>query len=1243
MTPDNLKPNQQPKSLINRLLWFCLNNKLVVALLVLVVVVVGLIVAPFDWNLGPLPRRRVPVDAIPDIGENQQIIFTAWPGRSPQDIEDQITYPLTAALSGIRGVRTIRSLSMFGFSSIYIIFEESVDFDKSRWSILEKLNSLPAGTVPEGTHPALGPDATALGQIFWYTLEGRDPAGNPVGGWDLNELRSIQDWNVRYSLLSAGGVTEVASIGGFVQEYQIDVDPDAMRAHGISLDEVFHAVKMSNIDVGARTIEVNKVEYVIRGVGFIKSVEDIRYSVIKVNENVPLYIKDVAHVSLGPALRRGALDKGGAEAVGGVVVARYGENPLAVIKNVKEKIIKEITPSLPRKAVVNYRKVSRTEIELFASQHGFEAFTGPNLNQKAWLNWLLVTPSQQWPNWITVSQVTIVPFYDRTGLIYETLGTLNHALSQEILVTIIVVVIMLMHLRSSVLISGLLPLAVLMCFIAMKFFGVDANIVALSGIAIAIGTMVDMGIVICENILRHLRQAPPEADRLQIIYEAASEVGSAVFTAVATTVVSFLPVFVMIGSEGKLFKPLAFTKTFALIASVIVALAVIPPAAHLIFRIRSRSRIFRFQKALPWIGSLLVVVLVGYVLTGYWLPLGPERGLLRNLIFVAVMLGGILVLIKVFQLIYAPILRWCLAHKILFLCVPIVLIIFGVVAWSGLGKEFMPPLDEGSFLYMPTTSTHASMGECLDVLAKLDLAIGSVPEVDQVVGKLGRVESPLDPAPISMFEIVVNYKPEYITDKSGRRLRFKFDRKTNQFVRNQDGNLIPDKRGRSFRQWRDHIRSTNDIWNEISQAAQIPGTTSAPKLQPIKTRLVMLQSGMRAPMGVKIKGSDLETIERVGLEIERLLKEVPSVKADTVNADRIVAKPYLEIVIDRQAAARYGLQVRRIQDVVEIAIGGRPITTTIEGRQRYPVRVRYQRELRDQIETLDRILVPAVGGAQIPLSQLAEIRYVSGPQVIKSEDTFKVGYVLFDMKPGHAEVNVVEECDRYLKQKIASGQFSLPAGVSYDFAGTYESQIRSTKKLMLVLPLALLIIFMILYFQFKSVLTTGLVFSGIFVAWAGGFLMVWLYGQPWFLNFSIFDTNMRDLFQVHPINLSVAVWVGFLALFGIASDNGVIVATYLNQTFSSSPPENIQQIRQATIAGAVRRLRPALMTTATTILALLPILTSTGRGSDVMVPMAIPSFGGMAVAIITLLVVPVLYCWIKEIRYKFKDSSIHRT
>ena len=469
----------EAKSWIDKIILFCLQNKLVVGLLVLFVIAWGVMVAPFDWDIGWLPRNPVAVDAIPDIGENQQIVFTEWMGRSPQDVEDQITYPMTVSLLGIPGVKTIRSFSFFGFSSVYVIFKEDVDFYWSRSRVLEKLNSLPAGTLPEGVQPALGPDATALGQVYWYTLEGQDPDGNPAGSWDLHELRTIQDWYVRYGLLSAEGVSEVASVGGFVQEYQVDVDPDAMRANHVTLDEVFMAMRRSNVDVGARTIEVNKVEYVIRGLGFIESLEDIEDSVIKVNDNVPISIRDVANVTLGPALRRGALDKGGAEAVGGVVVVRYGSNPLEIIKNVKAKIA-EIAPGLPTKAVIDHGQISQEEVEAFAVARDFEAYEGALLNQDAWLNWLRTTDRSQWPSWVTTSQVAVVPFYDRSGLINETLGTLNTALTEEILVTIIVVIVMLLHLRSSMIVSGLLPLAVLMCFIAMKIFGIDANVVALS-------------------------------------------------------------------------------------------------------------------------------------------------------------------------------------------------------------------------------------------------------------------------------------------------------------------------------------------------------------------------------------------------------------------------------------------------------------------------------------------------------------------------------------------------------------------------------------------------------------------------------------------------------------------------------------------------------------------------------------------------------------------------------------------
>ncbi|MHC4271670.1 MAG: efflux RND transporter permease subunit, partial [Planctomycetota bacterium] len=818
------------------------------------------------------PRNPVAVDAIPDIGENQQIVFTEWPGRSPQDVEDQISYPLTVSLLGLPSVKTIRSYSFFGFSSIYVIFEEDVDFYWSRSRILEKLNSLPSGTLPEGVQPSLGPDATALGQIFWYTLEGRDEEGRPAGGWDLDELRSIQDWYVRYALMSAEGISEVASVGGFVKEYQIDVDPDAMRAFDVGLDEIFAAVKASNIDVGARTIEINKVEYVIRGLGFIKQLSDIEKTVIKVNNNVPVRIKDIAKVSLGPALRRGALDKGGAEAVGGVVVVRYGYNPLQAIKNVKEKI-KEIAPGLPNK----------------------------------------ILPDG------TVSQVTIEPFYDRTGLIYETLGTLETALIEEILVTIIVVIVLVMNLRSSLIISSMLPLAVLLCFIAMKVFKVDANIVALSGIAIAIGTIVDMGIVICENILRHLKEAGEGESRLEVVYRASSEVGGAVLTAVATTIVGFLPVFTMTGAEGKLFRPLAFTKTFALFASIIIALTILPPAAYLIFHKRKKKHTNpEGKRRRPRILNIIVIVFVGYILTRHWLPLGPDKGTILNFVFIGILIGGLLLFFYIFQKFYSKILMWCLNHKAAFLAIPLLIIIIGLGiwfgldtifgsipqefysqelsteeldqlsglsrfkyglaelrgkqwegpdwikdksllvkirwtianSWAGLGKEFMPSLDEGSFLYMPTTMPHASIGEALDVLQKQDAAFQSIPEIESVVGKIGRAETPLDPAPISMVETVINYKSEYIVDKDGKRSRFKYNKSQKGFERDENGKLIPDRRGRPFRQWREHIKIDNDIWNEIVKAGQIPGTTSAPKLQPIAARIVMLQSGMRAPMGI---------------------------------------------------------------------------------------------------------------------------------------------------------------------------------------------------------------------------------------------------------------------------------------------------------------------------------------------------------------------------------------------------------
>lgn len=1212
--------------MINALIRFCLENKLVVVLFTAGLILWGIIVAPFDWKVDWLPRNPVPVDAIPDIGENQQIVFTEWMGRSPQDIEDQITYPLTTALLGLPEVKTVRSYSMLGFSSIYIIFKEDAEFYWSRSRILEKLNSLPSGTLPTGVQPQLGPDATALGQVFWYTLEGRSPEGKPSGGWDLDELRSTQDWYVRYALQGVDGVAEVASIGGYVKEYQIDVDPTALRHYGIALHQVFNAVRASNLDVGARTVEINSVEYVIRGLGFIENLDDLRNTVITQRNNVPITLQQIAEIEYGPALRRGALDKAGAEAVGGVIVTRFGENPLAVIKRVKEQI-KIISPGLPKKTLDDG----------------------------------------------TISQIEIVPFYDRTGLIYETLGTLEDAVRQQILVTIIVVILMLMHFRSAVLISGVLPLAVLFAFIGMSLFGVDANVVALSGIAIAIGTIVDMGVVLIENILKHIEAAAPDENRLEVVYRACSEVSGAVVTAVLTTIISFLPVFTMEAAEGKLFRPLAYTKTFALIGSIVVALTIIPPLAHWILAKTKRkgpqltaSPIWRSIKQYTRICLCIAVAIATTLfLAQDWQPLGPARDF-ANSLFVALLIGGLLGAFYSFIRFYARMLAVILHFKIIFLLGCSLVLLLGVSVWlgfgtlfgwmpssvqksspyvatahalPGLGKEFMPALDEGSFLFMPTTMPHASIGEAMDVLRKQDMAINSIPEVESAVGKIGRVESPLDPAPISMIETIINYKSEYITDTTGHILTFQYDHSANDYAYDAEGSLIPDKHGKPFRQWRDEIKSPKDIWQAIVDAAAIPGTTSAPELQPIAARIVMLQSGMRAPMGLKVYGPDLETLEKVAFEIETALKEVPSIKSETVFADRIVGKPYLEIDIDRKAIARYGISIAMVQQVIEVAIGGKPVTMTVEGRERYPVRVRYQRERRDSIEAIEAILIAAPDGTQIPLKQLADIRYTRGPQVIKSEDTFLVGYVIFDKQADYAEIEVVEQAQAWLTQRIESGELLIPTGVSYTFTGNYENQIRAEKRLSIVLPIALFAIWMILYFQFKQTSTTLLVFSGILFAWSGGFIMLWCYGQPWFLNFELFGHNLRAFFQMETINLSVAIWVGFLALFGIATDNGVIVCTYLQQSFRTNQPTNRADIRTATIEAAQRRVRPAMMTSATTILALLPVLTSTGRGADVMIPMAIPTFGGMLLATLTIFVVPVLYCGLEELRHTLRPKD----
>jgi|WetSurMetagenome_2_1015567.scaffolds.fasta_scaffold00043_52 copper/silver efflux system protein len=1257
--------------MFNRLVKYFLENRLITFIFLTAFIVIGLVTMPFNLETKILPREPVPVDAIPDIGENQQIVSTEWMGRSPRDIQDQITYPLTTALLGIPGVQTIRSTSMFGMSFIYLIFKDNVEFYWSRSRILEKLNSLPPGTLPAGVQPSLGPDATALGQIFWYTLEGRDPkTGKPNGGWDPSELRAIQDFYVKYSLSGAEGVSEVASVGGFVKEYQVDLDPNALKAYNVSVMDVMNAVRNSNLDIGAETMELNKVEYIIRGLGYVKDLNDLELSVVTVRNNIPVRIKDVAHVTFGPGTRRGGLDKAGSEAVGGVVVARYGSNPMEVINNVKEKI-KEAEAGLPQKTLADG----------------------------------------------TVSKVTVVPFYDRTGLIRETIGTLESALSHEILISIIVIIVLVLNLRASLIVAGLLPLGVLMTFILMRFFGVDANIVALSGIAIAIGVMVDIGIVDVENILRHLEMPENKEVRgkklLHVIYSATTEVRAAVVTSVATTIVSFLPVFAMQAQEGKMFHPLAWTKTFALISAFILGIVVLPTMVYLFFNIPLNKQKTRLAWnislvaaglifALTWkiwpalaitaiginnlfysrwpakrkefpnyINIFITVLFAAWYLAKEWLPLGAHNSEFVNFLFVSGIVTVILLILMSMVHFYEKILRWALNNKWKFLLIPAFSLFFGLLVWQGFdnlfgfipegaekagwknirqtslwnnavrffpgtGKEFMPSLNEGSFLLMPTSMPHSGIEKNLEYIEILDKRLSMIPEVEIAVGKWGRVNSALDPAPIQMFENTINYRPEYILDENGQRMQFKTDRKGNYILKDNSlynpekddfriippDSLIADKNGEYFRQWRPQIKKPSDIWNEIVKVTDIPGLTSAPKLQPIETRLVMLSTGLRAPMGLKVYGPDLKTIEEAGIQFEKALKEVPSVKASAVFYDRAVGSPYLEIKLNREAMARYGMTISDVQEVLQVAVGGMTLSTSVEGRERFPLRVRYARELRDNPDDLKRILIPGMNGVQVPLGEIADLDYTRGAQMIRSEDTFLTGYVIFDKQEGKAEVDVAEEAGKIIKSKLDSGEIILPPGVTYKFAGNYENQIRATKRLAIVVPVSLILIFLLLFFQFRTITASFIHFSGVFVAFSGGFLMLWLYGQDWFMNFSIGGLNLRDMFQMHTINLSVAVWVGFIALFGIATNDGVIMGTYIHQVFESMKPVTISEVHEAVVVAGKKRVRPAMMTTAVAVIALLPVLSSTGKGADIMVPMAIPVFGGMIIQVMTVFVVP---------------------
>ncbi len=1158
--------------MINAIIRWCLNNTLLVFIAVAVVLAGG-------WYA----MKELPVDAIPDIGEKQVIVVAEWPGRSPQDVDDQVTYPLTVALEGTPGVKVIRSMSGFGFSMVFVIVHDNIDYYWARSRVLERLN-MARGRLPEGVEPVLGPDATALGQIFWYTVEGE--------GFDLAELRSLQDWYIRYQLNAVEGVSEVASIGGHVKQYQIDVDPVKLRAHGVTLPEITAAVRRSNIDVGAKAIEINQIEFFIRGVGFVKSTRDLENIVIRAEQGTPLYVRNVATVSIGPEFRRGTLDKEGVEAVGGVVVMRYGENPLSVIDRVKEKI-REIAPGLPTKKLPDGR----------------------------------------------TSRVEIVSFYDRTDIIHETTETLRKALTEEAIVAGLVVAVFLLHLRSSLaIVAATLPTSIGISFLVMYLLGVDANIMSLAGLAIAIGDVCDMGLIMTENIYRHIANNDGSKSYYQCVEDGAMEVGTAIVTAVSNTIVSFIPVFALTDQEGKLFGPLAYTKTFAITASAILAITVVPTLSYYLLKPTRWSR--RRSLLVAAAAGGLMTLVAGFVFREFFLPsdapawrgwlVAAATGIVAVLAMYRMVRERILplesnVVSRGILAVYVPALRWVLNHKIAFLTIPAALVLLGLFIWlgferitwpveaglaragvnvnqwkpwsalkhklPGLGREFMPALDEGSFLYMPSLVPAGSLSAVTEVMSQQNMAMRTVPEVASVVGKAGRVESALDPAPIGMIETIVLLKPTYQWRETEVQ-RF-YDRWPAW------AKWLPRK------VWPGTRRITKDeILEELRKKTDIPGVLPS-WLQPIQTRIVMLQSGFRAMMGVKIFGADLREIERVGLELEQILKEVPG--ATDVVADRIVGKPYIEYRIDREKLARYGVTVRDVQDVIELAIGGENLTTSVEGRERYPIRVRYPRELRDNLEELERVLVPTASGEHIPISQVAEIQYSLGPQEIKSENTLLVGYVTMNTRD-RDEVSVVEDAKALVEARQRSGEFTLPKGYYLQWAGQYENQVRAMERLRLLIPLCLLIDFVLLYLGFNRWWVALLVFAGIFVSASGGFIMLLFYG----------------------FNLSVAVWVGFIALFGVAEDDGVVMATYLGQLFDERTPSSTQEVRQIVVEAGMKRIRPCLMTTATTVLGLLPVFWATGRGSDIMQPMAIPSVGGMAVQLITLFIVPCIYCWVEE-------------
>jgi Cu(I)/Ag(I) efflux system membrane protein CusA/SilA len=1033
--------------MIDRLIDFSLRNRFLVLGLTLLIVAAGLYTAGTN-----------PVDAIPDISETQVIVFADWPGRSPQEVEDQVTYPMTVNLQGLAGVKAVRASSAFGFSMVNVIFEDGTDLYFGRQRILERMNLI-QGLMPKGVTPVLGPDASAVGQVFWYTLEGE--------GHDLGELRALQDWFVRYQLNAVPGVAEVASIGGFVREYQIDLDPSKLAAYGISLRDVMDAVERSNNNVGGKVIEQNGMEYVVRGIGLIRGLSDVGNIAVGAPGGVPIYLSNLGTIHFGAAFRRGALEKNGREVVGGVVAMRYGESAPKIISRIKEKI-QEIQKGLP-------------------------------------------------------AGVRIVPAYDRSALIARAVGTLERSLIEEAILVVLAHLLFLMHFRSVLIVSAPLPVAVLITFILMRVFGITSNIMSLMGIAIAIGVLVDAGIVITESCFRQIERESEQGGAprplIDSVREATKQIGRPVFFSMAIIILAFLPVFALTGEEGRLFHPLAFTKTFALIGATFLSVTLVPVLAT--FLIRGKIR--------------------------------PEQ---HN----PLMRGA--------RRLYEPALSWALRHKAATLLAAGGAFLISLLLVGGAGKELMPPLDEGTLMFMPVTSNAISLTQAVEIMKRQDAVLRSFPEVASVLGKVGRVDSPLDPAPINMYETLVELKdPE---------------------------------------QWRPGM-TKDALIAEMTEKSRMPGVTALWQ-QPIRNRIDMLATGIPTQVGVKVFGPDLAVLERKAREVAAAIGTVRG--AVDVYPEQILGTPYLEIEVDRAAAARHGATVGDVEEVVEAAIGGMDLTTTIEGRNRFAVRVRYARELRGDLDAIRRVLVPVrppLGGmTQVPLAALASIRLRPGPSMISSENGLLRERIFLNVR-GRDAGSFMDEAKREVERRVP-----LPAGYYLQWSGQYENQVRARNRLLLVVPACLAIIFLLLWATYHSAKEAAHVILAIPFALTGGNLLLW---------------------ALH-LRMSVAVWVGYIALFGTAVQTAVVMVVYLEEALHRKAAAGAltrEGIREAAMEGAVLRLRPKLMTVSTVIAGLLPILGSSATGSEVAKPIATPVLGGMVSSLLHVLIVtPVIWTMLKE-------------